>query len=64
MSHVLKKTGGTNYKTTPYAPPGPKFYSLDDNFTFVNAPLISERTNVYEVPLPPIPFMPKKAETT
>ena len=29
MSYVLKKGGGANYTTTPYKPPGPKFYSLE-----------------------------------
>ena len=41
MSYVLKKTGGSNYKTTPYKPVGPRFYSLDENYTFENTPLFS-----------------------
>jgi len=28
MCYVMKKTGASNYITTPYNPPGPKFYSL------------------------------------
>ena len=64
MSYVLKKTGASNYSTTPYNPPGPKFYSLEEGKTFVNTPLFSERTNNYDVPLPPIPFMPKTCQST
>lgn len=64
MSYVLKKTGGSNYTTTPYKPPGPKFYSLEEGSTFDNCPLFSERINSYEINLPPIPFMPKTAQTT
>lgn len=59
MSYALKKSGGSKYTTTKYTPPGPKFYSLEDGRTFINTPLVSERTSEYEVPLPPIPFMPK-----
>lgn len=59
MGFALKKGGGSNYTTTPYTPAGPKFYSLQEGNTFINSPLFSERTNTYEVPLPPIPFMPK-----
>ena len=64
MSHVLKKNGGSQYVTTPYTPPGPKFYTMEEDRTFENTPLFSERTNTYEVPLPPIPFMPKVAQNT
>jgi len=59
MSYILKKSGGSNYTTTKYVPPGPMFYSLEEGRTFVNTPLFSERVNEYSVPLPPIPFMPK-----
>jgi hypothetical protein len=59
MGYVLKKTGGSNYTCNKYEPAGPKFYTLEDGRTFVNCPLISARTSEYDVPLPPIPFMPK-----
>jgi hypothetical protein len=41
MAFVLKKTGGSNYRTTPYEPPGPKFYTSEEGRTFNNTPLIS-----------------------
>lgn len=34
MSYVLKKNGGSKYETTPYVPPGPKFYSQQEDLTF------------------------------
>ena len=63
MAYALKKGGGSNYTTTPYSPPGPKFYSLEEDRTFINTPLFSERSNSYDVTLPPIPFMPKFAQS-
>jgi hypothetical protein len=59
FAYVLKKSNGSNFSTTKYVPAGPKFYSLEDGRTFANTPLVSTRTNEYDVPLPPIPFMPK-----
>ena len=41
MSYILRKTGGSNYKTSPYNPPGPKFYSAEEGRTFDNTPLFS-----------------------
>ena len=41
MCHAAKKSGASNYMTTPYAPPGPKFYTLEEGRTFVNTPLYS-----------------------
>lgn len=64
IAYCLKKNGGSNYKTTQYNPPGPKFYSSQEGSTFINTPLVSDRTNEYEVPLPPIPFMPKTCINT
>ena len=59
FAYVLKKNNGSNYSIVKYDPPGPKFYSLEEGRTFANTPLVSTRLNEYEVPLPPIPFMPK-----
>jgi hypothetical protein len=59
FAYVLSKSNGSNYSTSRYEPAGPRFYSLEEGRSFVNSPLVSTRGAQYEVPLPPIPFMPK-----
>ncbi len=48
-----------DFKITQFQPPGPKFYTLDENTTFDNGPLVSECTFDYNHLLD-IPFMPSQ----
>ena len=64
FAYVMHKSGGKDYTTTRFDPPGPKFYTQEDGTDFTTAASYSTRTNKYQVPLPPIPFIPAFCTST
>ncbi len=41
LVYAMKKLKNKDFKITNFEPQGPKYYTLDENITFENGPLVS-----------------------
>lgn len=55
----MKKLKNKDFKITKFDPPGPKYFTLDENTTFENGPLVSECKYDYKHLLD-MPFLPSE----
>ncbi len=51
LEYARNRLGRFNSEAARYDQPGPKFYTLDENTTFENAPLSSKRELEYDQPV-------------
>lgn len=59
LVYAMKKLKNKDFKITKFDPPGPKYFTLDENTTFENGPLVSECKYDYKHLLD-MPFLPSE----
>ena len=55
---IMKKYNNFNQSFTKFEPPGPGYYTGNEEVNFTNCPVYSERIIEYDHSMPKIPFLP------